>query len=633
MSKIYRNVLVPIPEEAYISKSDARVYLVREKVYVQDKHYNNDKREVIGKAVSGKEMYPNSAFRWLFPEIFNEYSTEEQVPLITKIIGPYAAFLAIGSRSGLYELLVKDFGPQYANAIMDYSIYSILQQSDVSKDFQTVMDRYLLFSDTAYNDAWLSGFFKNRLQDSQAWAFRNDWIQRCRDNGVEDAWICIDGSNNDCNADGNYLAEKGKAKSHGTGGIVSYMWAVNASNGTPITYSVYRGSQIDSKAFRETIANLKANGMAVKGVILDRGFCDVNSLRLLSEEGIPYVVMLKGNISSHKELVAKYGKELRLNNVRYLLQRTGMYGVSGKLRLFSAEPDEAYVSLYYDSRNGVERVNHLTDKVKAAVNGALTAVTEGKEVTISADCRKYINVNRKGRGTKVGINEEALQEAVDSKGFSCIASSQEMTADEKDAIYQLRQASEKQYAILKSQLGYGVLRVHSTEGWMSKFAVGFIAGILRNEFENVCKNLGMDTNMILKELSHLHISLLPDKDYRMIHAENSRQLAVLKELGIWVTDLEDIALQENKRMNEAIHSPIHSLPDHGAVAARKGPGRPKGSKNKKQKEKSKKAKREPGRPKGSKNKKALEKEAAVKRGPGRPKGSKNKAKTKNTEGA
>ena len=169
-----------------------------------------------------------------------------------------------------------------------------------------------------------------------------------------------------------------------------------------------------------------------------------------------------------------------------------------------------------------------------------------------------------------------------------------MTADERDAIYQLRQASEKQYAIFKSQMGYGVLRVHPTEGWVSKYAVGFIAGILRNGFEKTCRKLGFDTNVMLKELSHLQISLLPDKDYRMIHTENARQLALLEELGIWASDLEDVAFQENKRMNEAVHSPIHHLPGHGEVPVRKGPGRPVGSKNKKQKRKSEKAKEKSG---------------------------------------
>jgi hypothetical protein len=67
-----------------------------------------------------------------------------------------------------------------------------------------------------------------------------------------------------------------------------------------------------------------------------------------------------------------------------------------------------------------------------------------------------------------------------------------------------------------------------------------------------------------------------------------------------------------------------------ATAAKRKPGRPKGSKNKAKAEAAPAAKRKPGRPKGSKSVAAAAapkaKKTAPKR-PGRPKGSKNKPKT------
>lgn len=86
------------------------------------------------------------------------------------------------------------------------------------------------------------------------------------------------------------------------------MWAVSASNGTPVIYSVYCDGQVDSKALHEMIASLTANGIRVSTVTLDRGFSNVESLRLLSGEGIPYVVMLKGNTNSHKDLAQNIEK-------------------------------------------------------------------------------------------------------------------------------------------------------------------------------------------------------------------------------------------------------------------------------------------------------------------------------------
>jgi hypothetical protein len=64
--------------------------------------------------------------------------------------------------------------------------------------------------------------------------------------------------------------------------------------------------------------------------------------------------------------------------------------------------------------------------------------------------------------------------------------------------------------------------------------------------------------------------------------------------------------------------------DDVAAPAKRGPGRPAGSKNKAKAEVEAPAKRGPGRPAGSKNK--AKAEAPAKRGPGRPAGSKNKPK-------
>ena len=65
---------------------------------------------------------------------------------------------------------------------------------------------------------------------------------------------------------------------------------------------------------------------------------------------------------------------------------------------------------------------------------------------------------------------------------------------------------------------------------------------------------------------------------------------------------------------------------------KRGPGRPKGSKNKKKKQEAPaQPKRGRGRPKGSKNKPKGEEAKTPKRGPGRPKGSKNKPKIDNAD--
>lgn len=90
-------------------------------------------------------------------------------------------------------------------------------------------------------------------------------------------------------------------------------------------------------------------------------------------------------------------------------------------------------------------------------------------------------------------------------------SSLELNADTVDEIYTLRQSSEKQYCIFKSQLGYDILHTHSTLSWKNKFCIGFIASIIRTFLEGICSNLGRDTNSMIRELCQLVITQYPEK--------------------------------------------------------------------------------------------------------------------------
>ena len=209
---------------------------------------------------------------------------------------------------------------------------------------------------------------------------------------------------------------------------------------------------------------------------------------------------------------------------------------------------------------------------------------------------------------RVSIDEEKLQAAVDCMGFAALAMSKQMTAQEISDIYALRQHSEKQYAAFKTQLRYDVMREYSQESWQSKFACGFIAGIIRNEFANRCIRAGVDTNTALKELDFVTMTRINEKTYLYVRLMSIKARAALSELGIIESDMSLIAEAENNRQSGVSNHPVHTLPVRETV--KRGPGRPKGSKNKKTKAKEKTANssRKMGRPKGSKNKSTLEKE-------------------------
>ena len=184
---------------------------------------------------------------------------------------------------------------------------------------------------------------------------------------------------------------------------------------------------------------------------------------------------------------------------------------------------------------------------------------------------------------------------------------------------------------MKSQLGYDTTRVHTTEGIESKFAVCFIASIIRTEICGACKKLGLDSNRMIREIDRVVLVLMTDGLYASVNNLSTRQNDLLAAFGIQPGYFKVFADDVNRRRINPINSQVHRLPEKDQEPKKKR-GRP--PKKKLTDEVSLPIpKRKPGRPKGSKNKKTLEREAQqlqepqpVKRKPGRPKGSKNKPK-------
>lgn len=114
----------------------------------------------------------------------------------------------------------------------------------------------------------------------------------CRELGVKEVWLCIDGSNNDWDVRDAEYAETGKNKTRTNKPVVGFMYAVSALDGLPVTYSVFRGSRVDSRQISLMADYLKSCGMQISGVILDRGFANIECMRLMNEMKYPFIIML-----------------------------------------------------------------------------------------------------------------------------------------------------------------------------------------------------------------------------------------------------------------------------------------------------------------------------------------------------
>ena len=617
MGKIYRDIRVEIPGDASVSYSDRRVYITTQKNYLSEKGFNENKRLVIGQYIDPQSMHPNDNYKLKYPA-FWESKTSRPVLPGNKKIGLYAAVDKVVRENGIYDNLAAIFGDDQTNAILDYATFMIETHSDATEQYAAYAKDRMNFSRCVRSDSWFSDFFKRGITSADSMKFKNAWALSCKDRGIESVYLCIDGSNNNCSAEHVEKAEKGAAKSHENIDIVSYMYAVSEADGTPITYVEYRGGEVDSKAIKEILTFLAAFGISVKGAIIDKGFCTKGVTDYLEEKGIEYILMLVNGTSGKTSMIDKYAKDLRWKVSSYI-RGTDYFGVTDRFPIFESSDHDSYIHLFFDWKNGGERAISLIGDVYAAYDAAVEAVELGKAPRIPSKYGNYLNaVKLRGRGKRyrIDIDYEKLQTAVDMKGFSAIATSEEMSAEEANQRYQRRMNSEICYKFIKSHLGASVTRTHEDEGVQSKLFECFIASIIRCEILKAAEKAGISTNVALRELSLLEMRLLPGDTYTFIHTESQRQIDMLAALGMKVEELDDIVAKENNY-------------NAGKTERRrkKKPGPKKGSHRKKYDEQGNEIKMKPGPKPGSHHRKEnLKKDGTPKQKPGPKPGSHHKKK-------
>lgn len=622
MAYIYRNIKdIPMPSFAHVNKSDGRVFLM-EKNSVTGKRT----RKVIGKATSPTTFQPNETFRILYPELWKENFPDSKIPEPYLSCGLYAIFLAIGYKTGLYPALYDCYGPVLANAFMDYSLFSMLEQTDSSLLYTDSMAQHVLFSEKAYSDSWLSEFFEDKVDGKANMALNSNWIRICRESGTKKVWVGVDGSNNDCAAKRTTMTEKGKAKSQKNVNLVSYIYAVDASTGMPLCYRVNNGGMPDSKAFDEICTALASSGFEVEGFILDRGFCSQDIIDHIAEKGLKYVVMLKEDTNGHIEMLKRFAKEERWN-VRKCINKYGLFGIESQEKVFKQSKGKTKVCLYFNGQSGTERSLALIRKIMECEEDLRGRISRDEtDISVPPELRKYISVVDADGKKSVSIDYDRWQIDVDFKGFYSLACSSDIGVNEADRIYNLRDSSEKQFGIIKSQIGFDVTRVHYTNGILNKFQACFIASILRNYFMCLCRKLGLETNRMIREADRIKLGLLVESNspsYHFINNLGARQEKLLASLGMNGDSFRYLADDVNSRMFGSINPPLRKMP---SSPERRKPGRPR-----KEKTDEDGPKRGRGRPKGSKNKSTLLKEKTangIRRGRGRPKGAKDKKKRK-----
>ena len=671
---------IPIPPEGRINHDAKRQVSI---------YFNIDgdrRRRVIGQATSEYTMHPSDNFKRLFPALWQKYyGQQDDVKPAELKAGLYAVTLAIGERTGVYEIVQKAFGPEDGNGIMDYNMYSIRYRSSSVQLMEDDMYEQLLFSRKRWFDDKYSKFFNDK-NDTKINNFRKLWLERCINHGMTNVWLCVDGSNNDCAVKDSDMAELGHAKSLRDTEIVGYMWAVNAEDGRPVTWFPSPGGVPDCKAVKDVIRFLQKSNLTVKGLIMDRGFATQEIFDLAEECGMEAIVMLKANANASTELMTRFAEKIRWA-MDCIVDPAPVFGIVDSVKIFSQSKTLSPVGLFFSAMSQTFRSTDLIRKVmKTQKDIRLQIQKDPEHVTLPSDMKKFLHLEKNESGVciDVTINNEFCQKEIDKKGYYAIASvgKTKRSAKEIHDLYALRDVSEKQFSKLKSQLNGAVTRSHCDRGVRTRLAVSFIASIIRTEIELACKALDLDTNDLIRKLDDISFIDVVGDVYIPTDKVRKKPTMFLANFGITKNHINKICEEVNstnplksltRKMPVITEDPTESetetktemaaetktateakTAEAGAeVKVTKRRGRKFGSKNKKTLEREareqalraaglleEKEPRGPGRPAGSKNKKTLERErleaearangiapeaaTAEKKGPGRPAGSKNK---------
>ena len=570
---------VPIPPGPGITrrkeKDHVAVSLVTNTKYNQQKGYSTSSCVTIGRVCDSDtgKMHPSDKYKLSYPDEW-EKATGEKVQPIEKNLGMYVGVKSICDTTGLRGIMDGVFGESNASSLLDYCMYSILEQTDSTIGFESAMDDRVLFCNKAMSDSYYSQLFEHGISRGNVLDFKTRWARKCKEDGIKEVWLCIDGSNDDCQSEGVSLAEHGHAKSRKNIGIVSFSYAVT-TDGKPVTFEVYRGGLVDSKAMKAMIDFLDACGIKLKGVILDRGYCDSNAITYLRGHGIAYLIMIKGSPQGYIDTEEGCSKKIKMNT-EYLVDGTCLFAAQKEVRLFHDLEWDDTVTLFFDYQNGSDRITALLKNTYAERARLKAALSKGNKAVPKKSLEDIIKVDPEGGG--VAIDRKALQNEIDKKGLYGIVCSEKIPPGEIHSLYSSRNESEVQYRIMKTELGYGTARVHLTTGVLSKFCCSFIASIIRYYIEDASKIISRTPKETIRELD---LIVARNLNGNWIHSEieNNRELRIIEHLSKeddankYVSNLVDELNKQGKPQNFRHKKPGPKKATHKAKSI-KAKGKP-----------------------------------------------------------
>ena len=544
----YHSTAVPVPSEN-IHKVRDYIYLVTGREYSKEKKCNIYQRTLIGKLnpEDKQTMYPNDNYFKHFDsqkaeEDFSDPDTDHSD---VQRVGAVAMTRALLDDLSLLEKLELVFGEEDANRIADLAAYICLSGSSVMHHFPSWGYDHPLLSGATQSDSSISRFLNKSITPRQTYAFLKEWNKGR--NGQETIYVNGDTTNMNTDGRGIVLAETGYAKDDKSKPQVNIAIAA-AKDNLPLLYDLYSGSYNDVSEFPYMIRMCSEFGYNSIGFILDRGYFSKEILHSLRDKNYELIMMLKDNNLCVKQLISEHGVSLK-NNWQAYIDEHDVCGITILGPLFKDDDEVYYRHLYYSRTLELKESRHLMttlNKYKAELD---KRIAEGnlKEDEARRYARYFDLELSDGVVVSYKPNDTNIRYVQDMLGFFVIASTEDMDAAQVLTIYRDRDAVEKLFEFIKTEMDCKRFRVHSDESLGSKVFIVFIATILRSQIYTRMKKIRDDDKKhftvpaVIKELDKI-LAIRQDDDESFIRNRKltALQKKILKEFGVTEKDIDKL---------------------------------------------------------------------------------------------
>ncbi len=537
---IYKNVLVDVPNNVKIVKNGNQfyVYLILEKEYKKDKKYVVEKRKVIGNLIekNSKKMHPNDIYYLYFPnenqtllENKNKYSD-------VLSLGQFLAVEKIFQENYLNEIIKNNF-PEHLNLIKSLTTYYIDSQSMVNQLFSKWAFKNYSGLSKIPSESTISNLFNKYITDESVDNFIFSWAKQSKLLTQKDnIFLSIDSTNFNINSKNIPLAEYGLPKVDEGLPQVNLTLALNQENYLPMFYDLYSGSITDQTHCKKVIEKCIDYNYKNMVFVLDRGYFSSKNLDFIDNSNYKFVIMAKSYNKKLQELLQNNADNLT-KDVSNFIENKKMYAKKFNIEIFNNSNKKYFVYLFFN----LSKRNREFESYMLTLNILRKQLKNTKILTdeILRTYQNYFDFNLK-EDTKeivyIEMNKEKFDNFYKHSGYFIIVSNEDYDCEKIIDIYKQRDAIEKTFKALKSNLDFSKNYYQNTISLKSKTLVAFISSIVRARIYEKCKtfiedNLSETFNTIFSELSKIEAHKI-NGIFKLKYALTAKQKEILKLLNI-----------------------------------------------------------------------------------------------------